>query len=149
MSDRDERFRSYFRRKIADWNIFDPSYNHRFYIRKKGKEGLTEELAKDKDFRTDVRDYVARLLTSEIQNPEVFRLALEDSISILQEEKEDSLRQSELETLLAAVLEACDFTNLKLGTSIIKRSLVTLVIATSLDAVLSTAHAEDELENAL
>ena len=112
MMDDDERLRTYFRRKIADWNIYDAGYNHRFYIKKKGRAGLVEEFSNDRDFQTDVRAYLTRLMESESLNVDSFRAALEDSILLLKEERQDRLGREEFETLLGAVIDACGFANI-------------------------------------
>jgi hypothetical protein len=145
MSEEDENFRKYFRRKIADWNISDPNYDYRFYVREKGKTGLIQEFSTDMVFQRNVRQYLIRIMNEGEEDLMVFRTALEDSLILLREEERDIFEREVLETILVAVLEASGIKKLDIG--LVKGSLVTLLVAVSIYAVLVIVEKENEMRN--
>ena len=120
-------FKDYFSRKISEWNTIQPHYNHLMYIRTRGKPALVAEFRADVTFENTVCAYLSAYASG--KEKDALSTVLKDALSLF----EGDPIPAELDILIGAILEACGYTNKRMG--LLEIGLAALLVGAALSAI--------------
>jgi hypothetical protein len=95
--------RDYFKGKVADWNVRPPQNDWRKYVKTSGKANLAQEFRTDSLFRSVICPYLKQYAIGQEKN--VTASIIQEAISFA----EGDPLSLEVNLIIAAVLEACDY----------------------------------------
>ena len=118
---------NYFSKKCLQWESTDPDYSMRKYIEKKQKIGLVTEFKSDPDFFETVCKFLKQYAKG--QEKGTLTSIINDALDIA----EGNLLPVHINLILAAVLEACGYSDL--ASNVLKGIAAAVIIGGILAAV--------------
>ena len=111
----------YFKKKCLEWDSISPDHDMKKYIEKKGKNGLATEFKADSIFQNIVCPFLKEYAQG--KEKDITSSIINDALDLVQ----GNLLPTQLNILIAAILEACGYSDL--ASKMLKAAVVAIVLA--------------------